>query len=232
MLESRKKQLFLSLIAEHIRSAAPVGSRILAENPAIGKSSATVRNDLSDLEKEGLITHPHTSAGRIPTVRGWKYYIEELMEEQPPARKAQAALERIAHDKKLEPQDMLKSVARTLAELSKNASVMAFSQHDVYYTGLSNIFSKPEFAELELVRNMSAVIDHLDEVVEKLFERIALGTHILLGEDNPFGADCGAVITKTSHHGHERLFGVLGPMRMDYGSTQGLINYTAKLLTN
>ncbi|PIS41195.1 MAG: hypothetical protein COT25_04415 [Candidatus Kerfeldbacteria bacterium CG08_land_8_20_14_0_20_42_7] len=232
MLEPRKKQLFSSLIAEHIRSAAPVGSRVLAENPDIRKSSATVRNDLVELEEKGLITHPHTSAGRIPTAKGWKYYIEELMQEQQPAHKAQEQLARIASDKKLEVQDMLKSVARTLAELSENASIVAFSRNDVYYTGLSNIFSKPEFSELELVRNMSEVIDHLDEVVEKLFQSVKPGTHVLVGQENPFGADCGAVIHKTQAEGRERMFGILGPMRMNYAESRGLVTYTAKLLTN
>ena len=108
------------------------------------------------------------------------------MQEQQPAHKAQEQLARTASDKKLEVQDMLKSVARTLAELSENASIVAFSRNDVYYTGLSNIFSKPEFSELELVRNMSEVIDHLDEVVEKLFQSVKPGTHVLVGQENTF----------------------------------------------
>lgn len=232
MLEPRKKELFSSLIAEHIRSAAPVGSRVLAEKTSFGKSSATIRNDLVELEEKGLVTHPHTSAGRIPTARGWKYYIEELMQAELPSKKAQETLSRIAKEKHTEVQDMLKSVARTLAELSENASIVAFSRHDVYYTGLSNIFAKPEFAELELVRSMSAVIDHLDEVVEKLFATISVGTHVLVGRENPFGEDCGAVVSKLKHNGEERVFGILGPVRMDYGQNHGLISYTAKLLTN
>ena len=75
----RKKQILHSVINEYIASAEPVGSRHIAKNLGLGLSSATIRNEMADLEELGYLEQPHTSAGRVPSDKGYRYYVNELM---------------------------------------------------------------------------------------------------------------------------------------------------------
>jgi heat-inducible transcriptional repressor len=79
-LSLRKRELLRRVVEEYVATGQPVGSRALAAQPGVGISSSTVRGELADLESLGLLTHPHTSAGRLPTENGYRVYAEELVE--------------------------------------------------------------------------------------------------------------------------------------------------------
>lgn len=81
-LSERRGRILAFIVDDFIGSATPIGSQSLVERHALGLSSATVRNEMAALEEEGLITHPHTSAGRIPSHRGYRYYVSSLMPER------------------------------------------------------------------------------------------------------------------------------------------------------
>ena len=81
-LNDREKTILRSIIQQFILTASPVGSRNITKKFNIGVSPATVRNIMSDLEDTGFIDHPHTSAGRVPTDKGYRYYVDTLMEIQ------------------------------------------------------------------------------------------------------------------------------------------------------
>ena len=80
-LSERKKQILKAIIGDYIRTAEPVGSKALTEGHALPFSSATIRNEMSELEELGYLEKPHTSAGRIPSPRGYRLYVDELMEQ-------------------------------------------------------------------------------------------------------------------------------------------------------
>lgn len=80
-LSERKKKILRAVIESYIQNAEPVGSKAIVENAGLGVSSATVRNEMADLEALGLLEQPHTSAGRIPSPKGYRLYVNELMEE-------------------------------------------------------------------------------------------------------------------------------------------------------
>jgi len=82
-LDTRAQAILRAVIEEYVSTATPVGSQALVERYALGVSSATVRNVLAELELGGLLTHPHTSAGRIPTDAGYRYYVESIVENVP-----------------------------------------------------------------------------------------------------------------------------------------------------
>ncbi|MHC1591324.1 MAG: hypothetical protein ACXQS8_04515, partial [Candidatus Helarchaeales archaeon] len=84
--------------------------------------------------------------------------------------------------------------------------------------------------EVSLVRDMSYIIDALDDVMEELFDSLDTGTHILVGKNNPFGEHCGVIVNRFSNKGRDHLFGILGPKRMSYDTNLGLINYTYSLM--
>lgn len=80
-LTERRRRILNIVIQEYVQNAQPVGSQVIAQNYDLGVSSATIRNDLSALEEEGMLTHPHTSAGRVPTEAGYRYFVHHLLTE-------------------------------------------------------------------------------------------------------------------------------------------------------
>lgn len=227
-MEKRKEKLLLSVIHEYIKKATPVASKMLAGRGGFKISSATLRNEMADLEEEGYLVQPHTSAGRIPTEAGFNFYLANLPEEKlEVAGKEKKELERAARTAEY-PE---KSLAKVLAELSEEAVILAFGKNDVYYTGLSNLFSKPEFHDQNLVYRIGEVVDHLDEIINEIFEETKEEIKVLIGKKNPFSADCGAVVSR--YRGKNKkagLVAVLGPIRMDYGKNIALIREVKNLL--
>ncbi len=125
----------------------------------------------------------------------------------------------------------VKELAKSLADISGETVLVGFTPNNVYYTGLSNLFSKPEFAEQDIVCNVSQIIDHLDEVMHELFDQVGEGVEILVGQKNPFGTGCSTILILYKLSKKEKgLLGILGPMRMDYNSNISLLRYTRELI--
>ncbi len=220
-MRDRKELILNTIIEEHIKTGAPVGSGVLAQKYKLNVSSATVRNEMSALENEGYIVQPHTSAGRVPTEEAYKFYIEDLDE-----KKLNDSDIKILN-KALKKQDEIsfKDTAKSLAKISGNAVFWAFYRHNSYYTGISNLLVQPEFSQINLIYSISSIIDRVDEVIDNIFNKISYTPQILIGSKNPFGNFCGSVLAKYKLNDNDGLFGILGPMRMDYGKNLALVKY-------
>lgn len=226
MISTRQQQLLQLIIENHVDSAQPVGSKFLVGSTDLGVSEATVRNEMRDLEEAGYLTHPHTSAGRIPTEAGYRFYVETMMKPKAVGKKHKQELESL-----LESYDDEKSKkkisAKYIAEYVEGAAIIAFSQNSVYYTGIANLFSQPEFADVNHTVNISKMFDHCEEHMEELFESITKSEpQVLIGDKNPLGNVCGLVGMKKQ----DSLFVILGPMRMDYGRSIGALKYISDLI--
>lgn len=79
MLTDRQRMILTAIVDDYIRSAEPVGSRSISKRGDVGFSPATIRNEMADLEELGFLEQPHTSAGRIPSTKGYRYYVDHLM---------------------------------------------------------------------------------------------------------------------------------------------------------
>lgn len=123
MLEDRRSEVLRALVEEHIKTGEPVSSRAVLERSRLNVSGATVRNDLAALEQEGLVQQPHTSAGRVPTVAGYRYYVDHLG----PGRLRQAAQAKITSlfgDVHVELSNLLRATSNLLAEITDLPSVV------------------------------------------------------------------------------------------------------------
>jgi heat-inducible transcriptional repressor len=219
---SKRKELILNIIIrEHIKTGTPVGSGVIVDKYKLNISPATVRNEMMALEKEGFIIQPHTSAGRVPTEKAYLLYLENLKPARLNQKEAAGIKKTIGRRRELD----FKNAAKVLAKLSGNAVFWALAQNNFYYTGLSNLWQQPEFRQMDLIYNISAVIDELDEVVENIFQRISDGIHILIGSQNPFGDFCSTVVVKYRQAGKAGLFGILGPIRMNYEKNIALVGF-------
>src|SRR3989344_9304862 len=232
-MDSRQQELLSIIVINYTKTAQPVGSKLIAQRGLLNVSPATIRNEMAQLEAAGYITHPHTSAGRIPTSKGYRYYVDAFIKPVKPSARHQTALDAAVKDRSGFEPETSKAVARTIASLTPAAIFIGFSSRDVYYTGLSNLFSQPEFSEQSVVFSLSRVIDHLDETIESIFNSISDSVDIRIGSENPFGRDCGCVMTKyRTQQRADGIIGILGPVRMDYQSNANLIEYASQLLSN
>lgn len=220
-MNDRQALILEVIIREYIKTGVPVSSHALVDNYDLDISSATVRNEMAELERLGLIVQPHTSAGRVPTEAAYKWYISKLNEQKVSPREAKVLADRLPS-----PADNdFKKAAKDLAELSGLAVFWANDQGNVYYTGLANLLSQPDFIDNDLLYDLSAVFDSLDEIVEAYFDKITDQPLILIGSDGPFGNFCSSILVKYKNGEQAGALGILGPLRMDYGRNLSLLNY-------
>lgn len=231
-MDNRQQNLLKIITTEYIKTAQPVSSKFITEAGKFKLSSATIRNEMAELEHQGYIYHPHTSAGRVPTEKGYQFFVDNFLKDFSLPRKQQEILdETLKSFKRFEPV-VIKQLAKQMAELSDGTVFVAFAKNDFYYTGLSNLFSQPEFIEQKLVYNLSQVIDHLDLVIKEIYQDISSKVQISIGKQNPFSQDCGSVLTKYKTAEETGIFGILGPIRMDYQNNFSLVQYSQRLINN
>lgn len=220
----KKQNLLDAIIKEHIATGVPVGSSVLVDKYDLNISPATARQRMAELELDGLIFQPHTSAGRVPTEKAYRLFIDQIK------TKTISSLlvndfEDILNTRETEKELVFKKLAKKLAKESELAVFWALHRHNLYYTGISNLLAQPEFAQLNKVYDISNIIDEIDEIIDNIYDDTETGIRILIGTQNPFGDFCGTVLSKYRVDNVEGMFGIIGPMRMDYEKNFNLINY-------
>ncbi|MCK5460276.1 hypothetical protein KAI52_04120 [Candidatus Parcubacteria bacterium] len=225
-MRDRQSQLLNYTVRSYIKTAQPVGSNLLMEKSGISISSATIRNELLELETEGYLYQPHTSAGRVPTEKGYKFWLKNFFKERELNKKKRSILSDAKKRFKLDRKRQLKEIARVVAELSRATVIIGFERHNFYHTGISQLFTQPEFREYDLVCNISEIVDCLDEKAPDLFDEIGNDAVILIGNDNPFSENCSIV----SVNFNDNLFVLLGPIRMNYEENAAIIKYLKELI--
>lgn len=130
MLDERKRRVLHALTDDYIETAEPVGSRNLARKHQLGVSPATVRNEMADLEEAGYLQQPHTSAGRVPSDKGYRYYVDELIDEWVPGRADGLAARREAQETRRAMEELIHDAARLLASATKYTSLVASPKLD------------------------------------------------------------------------------------------------------
>lgn len=224
MLSDRQHKFLEIIIREYIKRAEPVSSALVLKKSGLDLSSATVRNDLMVLEAEGYIFQPHTSAGRIPSDSAYQLFLQEYFQRK---KIKKTDLDKLSNLKKHDfnnEKAWRKKQAKVLADLSEETVMVAFDSLDVFYTGISNLFAKPEFQNnYNLIQNLSKLIDHLDEVLAKLYYQVDEEVKIYLGNNNPFYKECSAIVSRYDSKNSSGLIGILGPRRMDYEKNIALL---------
>lgn len=227
-LTDRQKQLFSAIVDEYVETAHPIGSSQLAFVHGFGLSSATIRNDMAVLEDVGFISQPYTSAGRIPTQQGYQYYVEQFVSEPDLSQKQVDRLEQSVGEGV---EATVKHVAKTAADLAKEAVFMSIETEYTFYTGISNVLQQPEFEDRELLLSIGSIVDQIDEIVGRIASHVSPEIEVLIGKNNPFSADLTVILTayqtKSGKHG---IIGLLGPMRMEYKQNIAVVSHVQSLL--
>jgi len=227
-MDERKELILNTIIREHIISGVPVGSNIIVDKYKLDISPATVRNEMSELEENGYIKQPHTSAGRVPTEAAYDFYIKNLKDK----KLNDKDIKLIEEVFNIKDEQSFKQTSKIISNLSQNAVFWAFHRHNLYYTGISNLLSQPEFAQNHLIYDISSVIDRVDEIINDIFDEVDEGVQIMLGAKNPFGNFCSTILTKYKLGDNIGLIGIIGPLRMNYEKNISIIKFIHNKFVN
>ncbi|MCR4426205.1 MAG: heat-inducible transcriptional repressor HrcA [Firmicutes bacterium] len=124
VMEERKRAILRAVADDYISTAEPVGSRTIARRYGLGISPATIRNEMADLEEEGYLEQPHASAGRVPSDKGYRFYVDALMSERGLSGFEEKRIRAEYEKRRDEIQSLIKATAKVLGDLSKCASVV------------------------------------------------------------------------------------------------------------
>ena len=231
MIDIRQETILKLIIDDYIQKAEPVGSRFLSNLDELDVSPATIRNDMVVLEQEGYIYQPHISAGRIPTEKAYIYYLQHFIDD---SKKNKHNFGRsLGQDIKQEQaeRETIKILANSLMDLSGEMAIAAFDGDASYYTGVANLFSKPDFCNLRMIKTLSVLVDQFDDVMLEMFDQIKAFPEVKIGSQNPFGSDMSSIMIKfTLPSGQTGLLGLVGPMRMDYTKNIQLLERAKEIL--
>jgi len=230
MISERQKKILCSIVEQYAEVASPVGSHLLAKIFEV--SSAAIRAEMTELERLGFIKQPHTSAGRIPTDRGYRFYVNNVATENPvndsSSRGERALTARIGEGSV--PERAIRNTVDTLVELTQNLGVATIGKQ-LYMSGLSNLFGQPEFIHPGQVQEVARLLDNLEPWLREAAPNQPLSVYI--GSENPIGRNsgCSLIISKFSSPYSDRSFiGVLGPTRQSYKEVMSLVENAGRML--
>lgn len=345
-LDARAQSVLASLIKEHLVTGEAVGSLVLADrfSNKAGWSSATIRNVMGELEAAGFVEQPHTSAGRVPTDKGYRYYVDNILEEARLSRADVRAIDRVfttsGVDSATSPDRIMERMSHALSELSENVGIvvspslaenrlshiefvqlsdkrilvvlvttsniihnkiirledniaqeeleqtarylntefcgkslvairaeilelmseekalydrllrnaillcdMSLEGEDsggVYVDGASNILSKPDFVDVDRMRELFRTFEEKSRLIKILNECVSRDhhslsdVHVLIGREHPISSmtSCSLITAPYRIGSHERsgTLGVVGPMRIEYSRIMAMVNYMARLI--
>lgn len=223
----RQSKILNSIVEEFIDSVEPVSSKLLEKKYDFGISPATIRIEMQRLTDDGFIFQPHTSAGRVPTDKGYRFFVDDLLEKGFSEENFDFRLPAIGDSIKF-----IQSLTKDLAEISSNLVLSYLSDEKILWKeGWEEILKEPEFKETKFVSNFADAIKHFEEEIEDL--KINSGIKIYIGKENPFpkARDFSIIITKCHFPEDEQgLLAIMGPKRMAYDKNISLINSLAEAL--
>ncbi|MBU1126224.1 MAG: hypothetical protein ABH826_03705 [Patescibacteria group bacterium] len=233
MINKRQAHILSLVVSEFIATAQPVASKTIVDKFQLEVSPATVRNDMAVLEAVGYLRQPHTSSGRIPTENGYRFYLANFVDSRC-SNRIRAPLRRAVNDEEVM-QKKLHSLANVLVELSGETALASLITSPctnwMHYSGIANLFEKPDFKSVEMMRTLSSIVDGFDGVLSKMFDTIDKDINIWIGEENPFGSQISTVMVKYKlPNGMTGLLGLVGPHRMDYEKNIRLLAEARNLL--
>lgn len=231
-MTERQIQILAAIIEQHAEIAAPIGSVMLAK--LFNVSSATIRSEMSKLEELGLIMQPYTSAGRIPTDAGYRFYVNMLTDAPDEHLLADTRTTK-ALEARVTPQSdhadrAIRSAVDSLVELTHNLGIATIGD-EIYMNGIGNLFSQPEFAHENHYQSVARLLDNIEPWLKEAEPNEPL--NVFIGAENPIGKNTGVslIISRfCSPFSDHSYIGVLGPTRQSYAKVMRLVRHAGAML--
>lgn len=234
-LTQRQIDILRNLIEEYINTAEPVGSETLEKKHNLSSSPATIRNEMVRLTELGYLKKPHTSAGRVPTPSGMKFYVQQLMKEKELSVTEEVAVKEKLWDYRDREQKFFKELTKALSDKTGTIAVVATENGETFCSGFAKILDMPEFFDIDITKTLLSAIDEFD-YLDSIFSNFNEGeeeVHVLLGEDlgPKLPTSYGFVFRhfQTPMHLAGEV-GVLGPVRLNYTYIVPTVRYFGNLI--
>lgn len=226
-MQERRKKILTAVVKEYQRTGEPVASLDLAKRWHFDFSPATTRAEMLILDKEGFLKQPHISAGRVPTDKAIRFFIEESEQEE----LGQSEREQILEQLREFHNESMSEMAQFLADCSRGLGLsgMFGRLSDFHGAGLGWLAEEPEFEDDDL-KNIMKCFDSLEEDFNKFFGDIEEETAIFIGRENPikYLRNYSLVVTGFKKEGGRGVLGILGPKRMNYRKNKFVVEETRK----
>lgn len=228
MISERQAQIIKNLVKEYIKTAQPVSSKFLAEKYDYGICPSAIRIEFQDLIKEGYLEQPHTSAGRVPTDKAYRFFVDSLKERREESIEDQL-IEMIS-----QMQDKFRMASEITKLLSDNSSGLItlhfYNEGLTLKEGLDEIFKEPEAKDDKFVSSFINLLENFDKNIEKLHPES--GIRIFIGEESPIpkSRNITMICSECKLPKHNAFITIIGPKRMDYEKNIRLINSLNKVL--
>lgn len=243
-LTKRQESILFAIIEEYAEVATPVGSVTLAK--LFDVSSATIRSEMARLEDSGYIAQPHTSAGRVPTDAGYRYYVNALAE-HPEKVASLEQMRGVNHEEKQSTERSnrvlevrigsqaradfaIRGAVDSLVELTGNLGLATIGDQ-LYISGISRLFTQPEFLDNHRVQAVAELLDNLEPWLREAAPGQPL--NIFIGQENPIGktSQVSLIISRfRSPYSDRSYIGVLGPTRQNYAKVMSLVRQAGEML--
>ncbi len=231
-ITDRQKEILRAIIQEFMKNAEPVGSMTVVSDYDIDVSSATVRNEMAELSEKGYLEKTHTSAGRTPTTLGLRFFIKELMEEEPLANQDKVDIKMTFFNKRFEIDKLMNEVLQFLSSETGYVGLSLLDNTFRYY-GVSSLTDFQELRDIGIFESILNILEN-DNLVRQIFEKSNTDdVCVIIGDECEIGGlgYCAFVFSPFKYvNDKQGYIGVLGPKRMRYMRVKPLIRYVTNVL--
>lgn len=220
MFTERQSSLLQAVIQAYTPQGEPVASERIVRQFHIRCSPATVRNDMVSLEESGYLVQPHTSAGRVPTEKAYRWFVQDVLPERQPTQVEQNRIESAVTE-----QGDLSNILQLLADMCERAVLFSPENSSAVFAGIRNLLAQKELHDGGMLEHIGAALDNANILARYFAEPAAGDVGFAIGADNPFDSHCASVYSTVSINGLVGTVVILSPLRMDYGACVGYLRF-------
>lgn len=235
-IQQRKDRILGIVVNQYIKTITPVGSHFLTEEYRLDVSPATVRNILAELEEEGYLTHPHTSAGRVPTQRGYRYYVDHLMNE---IQLLENEKQRIQSEYKKyvsHLETLLEKTSQVVTDLTQYTSIISVDGwgSKIILKGTSHVVGYPDSTDILKIQSILKILEEKERLLALINRDLEHKVEIYIGHEMALKEmdGCSLAVSSFEKDGLTGRIAVLGPTRMNYDRVVSALDYISDLYSH
>jgi len=233
--QERKDRILAIVVDRYVKTVNPVGSQFITEQYKLDVSPATVRNILAELEEEGYLTHPHTSAGRVPTSQGYRYYVDHLMHQIQLLEDEKHLIETECKRYRHQLEMLMEKASQTLSDLTHYTTIVSIDGWDnkIILKGTSYVVDYAEQADILKIRSILRILEEKERLLELINRQLGAHIGIYIGHEMALKEmeGCAMAVSSFDAHGVRGRIAVLGPTRMHYDRVVSALDYISQFLS-
>ncbi len=233
MLTDRQIQLLKAVIREYTTTSEPVGSVEIVKKYNMKCSAATIRNEMAKLIDLGFLDMLHTSSGRVPTKSAYRFYLDELLEEEDLPVLQEVAMKQRLWPNRFHFEKLLRESVISLSDITKYLAISTIDDGFVVHAGARNVLDNKEFWEIDVAKAALMLIDDYS-LLERVFQSVPYGGEVKVAIEDELGMEnlshCTMIFTPYQSGSRKGYIAVLGPSRMNYSLVIPAVKYTKQLI--